>query len=713
MKKIKTIFLTIILATLGIQGSYAATYSFNPPAENFYEGCVNTVVIDIDTEGIDVNGGDIEVSWDPDEIEIIDNDPNVSGTQIGTGTAFHPLYIGNIVDVGDEEIRLSGATFPPYLNGKKDFAFIQFRSKPGTTSTEFTFNHTPGLTTDSNIGEASTSAEILSGVTNGSYTFSAPPFGSCENDVQAPQVIFVNPTSGQTGVPANSTITIQITDDISGIDLNSLSFFLNGEEYVVADSEVTYTGTPNDYTFVITPRANNQIIEGEGNSLIASGQDTAGNTFNRQIVFNVPGQPTQPPGPTTPPVPTATPMICPICDTCDTCDDLSFTICHNPGDNEQTMVVTSTSLNGHIDHGDYMGGCTDDPICTIQTTEDVFITDEELIQEVENMFQCVQDSLKRTPILEQFPVVKQIAESIDSNLTAAALVTGAAGLNLLSFLSLLNTPSLFVSLIGFLIGKRHRKPWGVVLDASTNKPIQFSICKLYEGGTMKVIDQTISDSEGRYGFPIVPGSYRLEVSKNSYEKHILKLNIQEGEVGYVNDVELIPSNLKARLVGQKQIISTILKTLGTFYRRIFPIIFLLGFAISVISVYTNPVFINILIFVLYLITSTIFFYTKFDVKAKYSTIIDSKTTLRLPNALIKIFDSKTGELIDTKLTNDNGYFDFWGDPGEYNILVSVKGYNFPSEIQTDLMKTIVRDKQMLKLNLKKGHNKYRVLVDPV
>lgn len=683
----------------------AASFDFNPSSGDLTAGCVHTLVIDIDAAGENVNAADIEINWNPAEVEIIDSDSNISGTQIGVGNAFE-AYFGNQVDASNEIIRLAGGSFTGSLSSKKTFATIKFRSKTGITSTDFDIRFDGvGDTLDSNIADASTSNDLLTSATDGSYIFSPPEFGSCQSDTQAPAVTFVSPSSGQNGVPANASIEIKITDNISGVDLNSLTFYLNGEEYKVSDPEVSYSGTPNNYTFTIIPRTNNQIMPDVANTLRVTGQDNAGNTFNRQIVFNVPGV-TQAPLPTPPPAPT-----CPVCDgKCEdlSCEEPTMVICHQPGTTaEKTMTINQTALNEHLDHGDQIGACGDDAIdCN------TFISEETITEEIANeACETIVDTVESS--ITNIPFIKDFLENKMSNLTTNAILTGAASLSLLPAAGFLTTPGLLLNLMAFLVGKRHKKPWGIIIDAATEKPIPFAICKLYEAGTAKMIDQTISDSEGRYGFTITAGSYRLEITKPSYEKQIIKFAINETEAGYVQDIKLVPSNLKAKIKQGPTIFKTIWKGLGNIYARIFPLIFLAGFMSASISSYIDPSILNIIILSLYLISTAIYLYSKTDVKTKYSTVIDSSSTLRLPNALIKIFDINSGELIDTKLTSNDGYFDFWGEPGEYNIHTSLRGYKFPSEVQTDLQKVFVNETPMLKLKLKKGRNKYRLLVDPI
>ncbi len=294
------------------------------------------------------------------------------------------------------------------------------------------------------------------------------------------------------------------------------------------------------------------------------------------------------------------------------------------------------------------------------------------------------------------------------------VTTGLLATGIISYLMFLNTPGLLISLISMLLGKKEENPWGVVMDASTRKPISLALCKLFLAGTTNLVEQTITDNDGVYGFSISPGSYRLEVTKPGYEKEVLKFSFGEGEYGYVNDVMLSKTDLKATGQQDKPLIGTVFRSLLNIYRKLFPFLFGVGLVIAVFSEIYAPSTTNTIILILYIVVGSIYLYSIIlEKQSKLSSIVDPSTSLRIPNALIKIFSLENGKLIDTKITNSMGFFDYWKEPGEYALHTSARGYSFPSEVQTDLEKIVVNSTPMLKVRLKKGKNKLKILVDPI
>ncbi|MCA9386255.1 carboxypeptidase regulatory-like domain-containing protein, partial [Candidatus Dojkabacteria bacterium] len=292
------------------------------------------------------------------------------------------------------------------------------------------------------------------------------------------------------------------------------------------------------------------------------------------------------------------------------------------------------------------------------------------------------------------------------------VATGTAFTVLLAYLPSISSLGLVFSMIGFLFSRKKRRPWGIITEGMSRQPLGLAVCELYAHGTSNLIDQTISDAKGVYGFSVSPGSYRLEVTKRDYEKQTFTLNIPEGERGYVLDIELTREGLRDKARETRQYWKRFKNFAKEVYRKIAPYIVFVGFEVAALSLYQEQSLLNIVIFLGYVVFIIVYLLIKHDLRPKYSAILDSNSKLRIPNVLIKVFDTKSGELVDTKLTNSLGYFDFWGEPGTYAIHASMKGYSFPSKSQPNSNVTTVAGKKALEVYLKKGQNKLKVYMDP-
>lgn len=265
----------------------AATFALSPPSGSFTQGCEVSVDILIDTQGIDSNAADAVLFYDPNDVEFIDQDASMPSVQVGKGNVYQ-IYAGNVVDDAQGRILLTGFNVLGGFNGSGIYGSMVFKSKPGVTSTQFTFDFTPGGSTDSNIADMA-SSDVLSGVTNANYTFTP---GSCVPDTQAPQIVDFTPANGSADVPLSSNLSFRVTDNQSGVDINTLSVIAHNTTYTNGSPQMTVTGTALDFTIVINPSTdfpfNTEIVTTIGV------EDVTGNVMPQRVFrFNAPD--TQPP----------------------------------------------------------------------------------------------------------------------------------------------------------------------------------------------------------------------------------------------------------------------------------------------------------------------------------------------------------------------------------------------------------------------------------
>lgn len=278
-----------------------------PNSGNLVQGCSYSADIRVNAGSNTTNAADVIVTFDPTKIEIIDSNLSQStptAKQIKPGPAYevYPAN-GNRVDEGTGIIRLSGVSLGSTFSGNDIFGTIQFKGKAGATNGSFNIQFTGvGDTLDSNIADYTTSTDVLGSVTNANFTFAT---GSCIPDTTAPNINFINPVNNQSGVDVNQDITLNLTDNLSGVDINTLHIFVNGVEYTALSPEISITGNPNNYSITLNP--NDPFYSNSPSSIVVDVKDFAGNTRQSSISFNFPPQPT----PTAPPpiiiTPTPTP----------------------------------------------------------------------------------------------------------------------------------------------------------------------------------------------------------------------------------------------------------------------------------------------------------------------------------------------------------------------------------------------------------------------
>ncbi len=652
----KTLLSTIVIfALLGfepvVSNIDAATFKLSPASQTFEAGCFRSISIEIDATGQTSNAAEVIIDYDPTQVDILDNDALAPGTQVKEGNAYQAYYY-NIVDESAGRIIVAAASFQQALSEKRNFATINFKSYPTATGTSFNIRFDgEGATLDSNIADAFTNLDLLTSVTSGNYSFISGP---CEADTQPPRVVFDIPKNNQTNVPANVTIELKTTDNQSGIDLETLIFILNGVEYTINDPEVTYTGSTLNYLFSITPRS--PLLEDDVNTLIVRVADRAGNRTTRQIAFN--NGFTPPPDAEEPEQP------------------------EEPQEPEEPLICDCPTSNG--------SGPGD-------------------VWEVINNFLKNPEPLEGT-ILED--TIVDTLFKVFGVPGALSIIIGAISLlSLLPLVNALSATGFFLQIFSFFINYRNRKPWGIVSDGKTGEPLAFVACDLYAEGTQYRVAHTLSDLEGRYGFTVNPGKYRLEIKRFGYTKAIFEIETTSNNLYVIKDVQLNPigevDNEKVNRTERLKV------SFVRIFTKVAKYLFFIGLFFSILSLFYLPTLYNVIIFILYLLVILLHLLKLIIIQPKTSLVINSDTELRIPFAQVKIFNSETYELVDTMLTNYSGYFDFYGEPGRYALLIVASGYKFPSKIKNTYELTKDKYSAMILADLDNGNNNLKIYVDPI
>lgn len=762
-------FVLILGAFISLSTSRAATFSLNPSSTTFERQCVRTVDIVVDATGESSNSAGVDITFDPTQVQINSITPgdaydlyiqtdfdNTAGTievtafsvvnfltssksfatieftstATATTTSFEIDFdgVGFTLDSNIADSVTAVDLLTSVSNG--NYSFIDGPCFADTERPNITFidptNNERGVEgdrdvqiriTDNQSGiDLSNTQFVINGVTyepsdpqvtfsgtSLNYEFTINPDDDFPDDAastvtvstqdqsgnsrsrqitfnipvpppppppdrEEPDVIFITPENLEINVENGRTIQIRLTDEDSGVSIADTTIYFNNDVYDSTDSEFTFVGNPNDY--IISLRPIGGVVEDALNSLRITGEDVDGNDFDRQIVFNIPTDVRE----------VEVPVEVPI----------------------ETVVEVPVEV--------YPDEC---PVVDIPVSSDPMECPEPEVRVItETVERIVEVPVQiEVPLLEESP----LNEFVDDN-GLATLVSG--GSLLLSFLGLLRLLALagYSSTIfryfGFLISYASAKQlWGSVIDAKSGKPIKFATCRLYLPGTQYVIDTTVSDPDGKYGFIAKRGEYRLSIQHQDYEEFTETIKIQNDSERVIKDVYLLPKHATvafSKLANSQKFWIYLRKFLNGLSR----VIFILGFLFAIIGMVLLPNIINGIILGLYILFGLLEILPILLQKPRSSTIISSSNQLRIPYAQIKIYNPDTWELIDSTITNYNGEFDFYGKPGRYALLVAAKGYKFPSTKNTF---PLVEKKysSMIYVDLQKGNNNLNIYLDPV
>ncbi|QQG43245.1 MAG: hypothetical protein HYW45_03520 [Candidatus Daviesbacteria bacterium] len=162
------LLLPLILNSNPISHVYAAqaTLSLSPASGTVNRSCAFALEVNLDTGGGQTDGTDAILLYDTSVF---------SATSINKGTIYQE-YPGTAIDDSAGRVTISGlASVTQSFSGQGKLATVNLLVKDtaptGTSQIKFDFDPSnPQKTTDSNVVEHTSVAEILSSVTNGNYT---------------------------------------------------------------------------------------------------------------------------------------------------------------------------------------------------------------------------------------------------------------------------------------------------------------------------------------------------------------------------------------------------------------------------------------------------------------------------------------------------------------------------------------------------------------
>lgn len=254
---------------------------------------------------------------------------------------------------------------------------------------------------------------------------------------------------------------------------------------------------------------------------------------------------------------------------------------------------------------------------------------------------------------------------------------------LISFLPLLLAPQLLLVLLASIFGER-KNVLGIVYDVRTTKPIPFVVVRVFRAGSTQLIVQKITDLQGRYGFVLSEGKYRITVQHNGYEAYEKNVEISQEVDLFAEDIPL----------GTGKNIS-FFQRIGLGYRKLRDFLLkysiwlsVVGFVFALIAFYLRRSSLDLALLILYTLILGFYFLVRAkNARRRWGVVKDSITGLAVSGAFVRIFDKKNS-LSDTQITDESGRYSFYVDPGEYSLYAQAYGYKFPSNKQTSETKSV-------------------------
>ncbi len=236
--------------------------------------------------------------------------------------------------------------------------------------------------------------------------------------------------------------------------------------------------------------------------------------------------------------------------------------------------------------------------------------------------------------------------------------------------------------------KRRIPPWGTVYDSVTKRPIDPAYVTVRDMSG-KVIAESMTDIDGRYGFFLPDGKYLLSAQKTNYEFPSQKMvgksademyrDLYFGESIEVVGGQVIDKNIpmdplnfdwNESAKNEHQEVMSFHKRHEKLIRVASDIVFRFGLVISVISIILNPSTYNIIMIVTYLI---VFAFSFLGIKGrKFGIVRDSSTGKPMPFAIFRVTTLDHQIVLRSGVTDALGRYYCIVPKGEYFVDIEKK-----------------------------------------
>ncbi|MDD5356647.1 MAG: carboxypeptidase-like regulatory domain-containing protein [Candidatus Pacebacteria bacterium] len=274
--------------------------------------------------------------------------------------------------------------------------------------------------------------------------------------------------------------------------------------------------------------------------------------------------------------------------------------------------------------------------------------------------------------------------------TEAGAAAGAVFATPIVFSELIFLPlRLWSLLLGFFgLKKKKRQPWGVVYDSITKQPLDPAYVVL-EDGKGEEITSSITDLDGRYGFLLEPGTYKLVANKTNYTfpskalagktEDVLYKDLYFGEPIVVGQAgETVTKNIPLdpikfdfnEFAKGKQQLTKFYSKHDVLIHRISNIFFYVGLVIAFAALLVAPEPYNIIVFVVYLFMLALKYFVFRPTPT--GSLIDKETKFPLSFAIVRVFSVSLGREMTHRVADIHGRYYCLVPFGNYYVTVEKK-----------------------------------------
>lgn len=277
------------------------------------------------------------------------------------------------------------------------------------------------------------------------------------------------------------------------------------------------------------------------------------------------------------------------------------------------------------------------------------------------------------------------------NLFASALAAIGAALSVpLVVTNIIPQLAQWGRFFGFFGARKRKDRWGIVVDSDLGSPVAGAVVQVFDAKFNQLKETQITGNDGQFGFLLPPGQYYVVVNKVGFSFPARKrppLTLHDNERIYLGeeftvadqDVEkiphiVVPMDRDARVSTSRAMVARYLEIFLSIVDRVGFVFLITGGAVNTYVLLLNPNWLNISFEFLYLVLLALKFYVMVFHRREVGSVVDAVTKKQLDLAIVRLYDSKTNRIVQSRVTNKNGRFFLLIPKGTYTVAVSKQGY---------------------------------------
>jgi len=246
-----------------------------------------------------------------------------------------------------------------------------------------------------------------------------------------------------------------------------------------------------------------------------------------------------------------------------------------------------------------------------------------------------------------------------------------------------------------LLKRRRRKAWGTVYNSLSRLPEDLVIVRLRDAGTGRLVGSEVTDRWGRFGFIVPQGRYRLEAVKANtvFPSRLLEGKKEDGQyLDLYHGGEIAVGTEGAAIIPNLPVDPDVKETPDALilkkdhWRRIQSLVALLGPAAGLAAFVIIPSPFTGLLLVAEVLVYL--FFRRFAVvpsPKKWGTVLEKGTPSAVKGAVLRIFALPYNKLLEYRVSDGHGRYNFRVGNGKYYLTVTKTGYEKTKTDEFDFM----------------------------